>query len=81
MPLLTVKVIEGVFTAAQKREMIRKLTDTMVAIEGENLRPYTLVVIEDVQSGEWGIGGEGLTTEAVRALARGVPLETMAASH
>ena len=34
MPLLNVKVIEGVFTPTQKQEMVRKLTDTMVSIEG-----------------------------------------------
>ena len=43
MPLLNVRVLEGVFTPAQKQEMIRKLTDTMVSIEGENLRELTLV--------------------------------------
>ncbi|MBA3409127.1 MAG: tautomerase family protein, partial [Solirubrobacterales bacterium] len=38
MPLVNVKLIEGVFDDAQKREMVEKLTDTMVAIEGENMR-------------------------------------------
>ena len=71
MPLVNVKLIEGVFTSAQKQEIIRKLTDTMVAIEGENLRPYTWVVIDEVKSGEWGIGGNGLTTAAVKDLAAG----------
>jgi 4-oxalocrotonate tautomerase len=71
MPLIQVKVIEDVFTPAQKREMITKLTDAMVSIEGENMRPVTWVVIEDVRSGEWGIGGNAMTTEAVRALAAG----------
>jgi 4-oxalocrotonate tautomerase len=79
MPLLSVQLIEGVFTAAQKREMIHKLTETMVGIEGEALRPYTMVVIQEVQSGDWGIGGTCFTTEAVRAKARGVPLEPAAA--
>jgi 4-oxalocrotonate tautomerase len=41
----------------------------MVAIEGENLRPYTLVTVEDVRSGDWGVGGKPLTTSDVRALA------------
>ena len=36
MPLVQVKLIEGVFSDAQKQEMIRKLTDAMVSIEGEN---------------------------------------------
>ena len=50
-------MIEGVFTPTQKQDMIRKLTDTMVSIEGENLRPYTLVVLEEVKSGDWGVAG------------------------
>lgn len=69
MPLIQVKLIEEVFTAAQKKEIITKLTDAMVAIEGENLRPYTLVTVEDVRSGDWGVGGKPLTTSDVRALA------------
>ncbi|HEX4797213.1 MAG TPA: 4-oxalocrotonate tautomerase family protein [Humisphaera sp.] len=68
MPLLTVKMIEGVFTPAQKQTMIHKLTEAMVAIEGESLRPYTTVVVEEIKSGDWGVGGNALTTEAVKSL-------------
>jgi 4-oxalocrotonate tautomerase len=71
VPLVTVKLIEGVFTSAQKQQMVRKLTDTMVSIEGEDLRPVTWVVIDEVKSGDWGIGGEPLTTSDVKALAGG----------
>jgi 4-oxalocrotonate tautomerase len=71
MPLVTVKLIEGVFTPAQKQEIIRKLTDTMVSIEGENLRAVTWVVIEEVKGGDWGIGGNPLTANDVKALAAG----------
>jgi len=71
MPLIQVKLIEEVFTPAQKKEIITKLTDAMVTIQGENLRPVTWVVIEEVQSGEWGIGGQWMTTDAVRGLAAG----------
>jgi 4-oxalocrotonate tautomerase len=71
MPLVNVKLIEGVFTPSQKQEMIRKLTDAMVSIEGENMRSVTWVVIEEVASGEWGIGGAALTTGDVKALAAG----------
>ena len=73
MPLVTVKLMEGVFTPAQKQDMVRKLTDTMVSIEGENLRPVTWVVIEEVASGDWGIGGKPVTTSDVKTLAAGVP--------
>ena len=71
MPLLTVRLIEGVFTSSQKQDMIRKLTDTMVAIEGENLRPATVVVVEEIKSGDWGIAGNPLTTSDVKAVASG----------
>ena len=53
--------------------MIRKLTDTMVSIEGQNMRPVTWVVIEEVKSGECGIGGNPLATNDVKALAAGKP--------
>jgi 4-oxalocrotonate tautomerase len=69
MPLIQVKVIENVFTPSQKQEIISMLTEAMVTIEGENLRPVTWVVIEEVRSGDWGIGGRGMTTDAVLALA------------
>jgi 4-oxalocrotonate tautomerase len=71
MPLIQVKLIENVFTPAQKKEIITKLTDAMVSIEGENMRSVTWVVIEEARSGEWGIGGQSMTTDAVRSLASG----------
>jgi 4-oxalocrotonate tautomerase len=73
MPLINVKLIEGVFDAGQKREIVTRLTDAMVEIEGENMRPVTWVVVEEVASGEWGIGGNPLTTADVTALAAGRP--------
>ena len=73
MPLINVKLIEGVFDAAQKREIVEKLTETMVSIEGENMRPVTWCVVEEVASGDWGIGGKALTTADVKALAAGQP--------
>jgi len=68
MPFVNVKLIKGVFDAGQKREMIEKLTDTMVEIEGEAMRPVTWVAIEEVESGDWGIGGKPLTTQDVHDL-------------
>ena len=71
MPLVNVKLIEGVFSDSQKREMVEKLTDAMVSIEGENLREVTWVLIEEVKSGDLGIGGKPLTTEDVKVMAAG----------
>ena len=71
MPFINVKLIEGVFDDSQKREIVEKLTDTMVSIEGENMRSVTWCVLEEVKSGDWGIGGQSLTTADVKALAAG----------
>ncbi len=73
MPLIEVKLIEGVFSQKQKQEMITKLTDTMVSIEGENMRGFTLVLIEEIRSGDWSVGGKALTTADAKALAAGKP--------
>ena len=73
MPLVNVRLIEGVFTPEQKREMIHQLTETMVEIEGENLRPVTWVIVEEVKSGDWGIGGNGLAAADVHALQNQAP--------
>jgi 4-oxalocrotonate tautomerase len=71
MPLINVKLIEDVFTHDQKHQIIERLTDAMVSIEGENMRPVTWVVIEEVASGDWGIAGTPLSTADVKALAAG----------
>ena len=68
MPLVQVKLIEGVFSPDQKQEIITRLTETMVDIEGEAMRPVTWVTIEEVASGEWSIGGKALTTQDVKDL-------------
>jgi 4-oxalocrotonate tautomerase len=74
MPLVSIKVVEGVFTARQKADMIAQVTDTMVGIEGEALRGVTWVLVEEVGSGDWGIGGNGLTTADVQSLQGRTPV-------
>lgn len=65
MPHLNIKVIEGVFDENQKRQMIEKVTDAMVSVEGEEMRKVTTVVIDEVKSGDWGIGGKVISTRDV----------------
>lgn len=71
MPLITVNLIENVFNAEEKAEMITRLTDTMVDIEGENMRSVTWVKIEEVPEGHWGIGGNALTAAMVHSMQKG----------
>ena len=66
MPIANIKVIEGVFSNAEKQQMIEKVTEALMEVEGVALREYTTVYIEEVKSGSWGIGGRVLTTEMVK---------------
>ena len=76
MPLIHVTQIENVFSQAQKQEMIQKLTDAMVSIEGEKLRSLTWVVIEEVKDGNLGIGGRPLSSGEARELSGGQSVST-----
>ena len=70
MTLIQVTVIAGVFTTPQKHEIVERLTDAMVAIEGENMRQTIWCIVREVAGGEWGVGGRVLTADDIRALAR-----------
>ena len=71
MPLVTVDVIKDVFTPAQKREIISKVTEAMIEVEGEALRSVTWVKINEIAQGDWAIGGQLLGAADVQAMARG----------
>lgn len=68
MPLAQIKGISGVLTLEQKQEMIKKVTEAIISVEGEGVRPVTWVVVEDVPSGQWGVGGDLVTTSAVQEM-------------
>ena len=69
MPLVNIEVIKGVFTTAQKGELIERVTEAMVSVEGEAMRPVTWVRIQEFEQGDWAIGGKRLTAADVHALA------------
>jgi len=68
MPMVKINIIENVFSKEQKREMIEKVTDAMVSIEGEAMRGVTWVIVKEVKEGDWGIGGQGLTSADIHKL-------------
>jgi len=70
MPLVQIKGISGFLSLQQKQEIISKVTDAVVSVEGEGLRPVTWVIIEDVASGEWGVGGQAITTDIIRTMSQ-----------
>ena len=59
MPLVSIKVAEGLFTEKQKHDLAAKITDVMVAFEGsEAFREVVWVLIEELQRDSWHIGGQ-----------------------
>jgi 4-oxalocrotonate tautomerase len=71
VPLVTIDVIKDVFSPTQKKELIAKVTEAMIAVEGENMRPVTWVRINEFEGGDWAIGGKALRASDVHALAAG----------
>ena len=57
MPLIRVKLIEGAVAAEKKRKLITELTNSFVSVIGEDIRPITWVILEEVKNGDWGMGG------------------------
>lgn len=73
MPIIDVKVMEGVLSTEQKQEIARGITEVFADALGAPVRPVTWVVIQDVASGEWTMGGDPVTTEGVKGLLHAEP--------
>lgn len=71
MPLVDIQLIKGVFSPEQKKRMLETVTEAMVAVEGEAMRPVTWVRVQETESGEWAIGGKPLTAADVKQIAAG----------
>jgi len=71
MPLVDIHVIKGAFTDEQKSAIIVGVTDAMVAVEGEKLRCVTWVKINEVEGGNWAIGGQQLQASDIQKMAAG----------
>jgi 4-oxalocrotonate tautomerase len=71
MPAIEVRTIKNVFTPEQKEQMITRLTDTIIDIIGTDtpeVRSVTSCLIVEIEEGNWGIGGQGLTASNVHDL-------------
>ena len=71
MPLVTIDIIKDVFSSEQKKDLIEKVTEAMIAVEGEALRPVTWVKLNEIEQGDWAIGGQRLNAAAVHAMKAG----------
>ncbi|GHH29958.1 tautomerase family protein [Streptomyces lanatus] len=61
MPFANFKVPAGTLTTEQMEQIVTTATELYVDIYGERARATTLVLVEEVPDGGWGIGGEVLT--------------------
>jgi 4-oxalocrotonate tautomerase len=76
MPFINIRVLEGTLSDEQKSEMIKKVSETVAEIEArpnpkENLIPHTWCVIEEVNYGAWGIGGNAITPDILQQILKG----------
>jgi 4-oxalocrotonate tautomerase len=76
MPFINIKVLKGTLSKEKKQEMIKRVSETVAEIEAspnpkDNLVPYTWCVIEEVDFGNWGIGGNAVTPELLQQILEG----------
>ena len=59
MPIITIQTIKGVVLTSdeQKRDLLKKMTDTFISIVGELARPYTYCLIQETPLYEWSLAG------------------------
>ena len=69
MPFVEIKVIEDVFTDEQKKKMVKNVSEAVIDVEGEGLRNSTHVVLSEVKSGDWAIGGKTKTSKEIADVA------------
>jgi 4-oxalocrotonate tautomerase len=67
MPFANFKVPAGTLTAEQKERIVTRTTDLYAEIYGDRARANTMVLVEEVADGGWGIGGDVLTLAKLQA--------------
>lgn len=65
MPYANIRITRTGVTAEQKAAVIREVTDVLVRVLGKNPET-TFVVIDEVDTECWGIGGESIAARKAR---------------
>lgn len=76
MPMINIKVLKGTLSEDKKKEMIARVTEIVAEIEArpipkEKMIPHTWCLIEEIDFGNWGIGGMPVTPEVLKAVLEG----------
>jgi 4-oxalocrotonate tautomerase len=67
MPFANFKVPAGTISAEDKKKIVERTTDLYAEILGERARPTTVVLIDEVVDGGWGVAGKVLTAEMLNS--------------
>ena len=65
MPYVNIKITKEGATSEQKGELIKGVTDLLAKVLGKN-PATTVVTIDEVETDNWGIGGESVTDRRKR---------------
>jgi 4-oxalocrotonate tautomerase len=68
MPLVTIDVLKGAWTPEQRHDFIEQVTEAMVEVAGEPLRQVVWVKLNEVDQGQWAVGGNRLSAEMIHAM-------------
>jgi 4-oxalocrotonate tautomerase len=65
MPFVNIRITKDQTTPAQKAELIKGVTQLLFDVLGKDPRT-TYVVIDEIDTDNWGVGGESLTVRRQR---------------
>jgi 4-oxalocrotonate tautomerase len=69
MPVVTIQVPAESLSDGQKAELVRRVTDVVVEVEGlPAIRPYVYVLVDEIPRPGYGLGGRVLDAETVKAM-------------
>lgn len=68
MPYIEIKTFKDELNQEQSRELIQRVTDAVTATTSEKLRDVTWVVINEINDGQWGVGGNALGLADVKKM-------------
>ncbi|EKS6735778.1 tautomerase family protein [Enterobacter asburiae] len=70
MPFVNVQTIKGIMDSEQKKELLRRMTDLIVEIEGKGdpeFRRSVWIRIDEYEPDQWSLGGIQPNSEMITA--------------
>ncbi len=68
MPFIEIKMFKNELDEKQSEMLIEKVTDAVTEVTSEKLKDVTWVVIQEVNDGNWGVGGQAIALADVRKI-------------